>query len=92
MNIINFGSAFFLTLTYRLKGGCHNFQYFDHNLGLVGKCLKKYFFDFKKSQEFLLNFFRIKILLHFGVPDNQILLYFSVPDIQILLRFGVTDN
>ena len=37
-------------------------------------------------------FFRIEILLHLGVTDNQILLHFSVPDNQILLRFCVPNN
>ena len=37
-------------------------------------------------------FFRIEILLHFGVPDNKILLHFGVPDNQIFLHFDVPDN
>ena len=49
-------------------------------------------FTSKNPRKFYLIFFRIKILLHFGVPDNQILLHFSVPDKQILLHFSVPDN
>ena len=50
---------------------------------------KKYFFYLTKLN---LIFFRIEILLHLGVPNDQILLHFSVPDNQILLCFGVPNN
>ena len=46
----------------------------------------------KSHRKWVLIFFRIEILLHFGVPDNQILLRFGVPDNQILLHFNVPDN
>ena len=45
----------------------------------------------KNHRKFYLIFFRIEILLHLGVPDNQILLHFSVPDNQILL-FSVSQT
>ena len=43
---------------------------------------------------FILNFFwhTFKILLRFGLPNNQILLHLGVPDNQILIHFGVPDN
>ena len=36
--------------------------------------------------------FRIEILLHLGVPDNQTLLHFGVPYNKIALCFGVLNN
>ena len=36
--------------------------------------------------------FRIEMLLHLGIPDNQILFDFGFTDNQILLHFGVPDN
>ena len=61
-------------------------------IGIGGKMLKNNCLTLKNPRKFYLIFFRIEILLHLGVPDNQILLHFSVPDNQILLRFGVPDN
>ena len=52
--------------------------------------LKK--FTWQSSRKYFFLFFRIEILLDFGVPDNQILLHFGVLDNQILLRFAVSDN
>ena len=49
-------------------------------------CLKK------NSKKIILNFFRIEISLHFGVPDNKISLNFGVLDKQISLHFGVSNN
>ena len=58
----------------------------------MGICLKLIFLTSKTPRKFNLFFFRIKILLHLEIPDNQILLHFSVPDNQILLHLGVPDN
>ena len=49
-------------------------------------------FTSRNPRKFYLIRFRIEILLHLGVPDNQILLHFSVPNNQIFLCFGVPDN
>ena len=35
---------------------------------------------------------KIDILMHVGVPDNQISLHFGVPHYQIQLHFGVPHN
>ena len=61
-------------------------------MGIGGTMFKNNCLTSKNPRTFYLIFFRIEILLHLGVPDNQILLHFSVPDNQILLRFGVPDN
>ena len=69
-------------------------------LGLVWKCLNKYFFTKKIPEKKII---MIEISLHFGVPDkqilfhlcvrhNQILLHFVVPDNQLSLHFGVPNN
>ena len=60
-------------------------------LGLMGNC---FFFliIFKNFQTFNQTNFRLEILLHLGVPNNQILLCFGVPDNQTLLHLGVPDN
>ena len=57
----------------------------------MGKCFKTKFTS-KNPRKYNKQKFKIEILLHLGVPDNQILLHFSVPNNQILLRFGVPDN
>ena len=53
---------------------------------------KNNFLTLKNPRKFYLIFFRIEILLHLGVPDDQILLHFSVPNNQILLRFSVPNK
>ena len=84
-----------LVFAYWLKGGWHNFQYFDHRSNCHWDLWENIFFqnwtwNFSRNNHF--HFFRFKILLHFGVPDNQILLHLGVLDNQILLHFGVPDN
>ena len=87
-----------------LKGGCHNFQYFDHKSSCHWDCwenVKKN--SLKNPRKFNLIFLGIEILLrrvvpttnfllHFSVPNNQILFFFGVLNKQILLNFGVPNN
>ena len=79
----------------QLKRGCHDFQYFYHkcswHLNLKKKKEEKNL-TLKTSRRWNFFVFRIEILLHLGIPDNQILFNFGVPDNQILLYFGVPDN
>ena len=49
-------------------------------IGIGGKRITNYFLASKNPRKNYLLFFRIEILLHLGVPDNQILLHFSVLD------------
>ena len=84
--------GFWVNFYSLIKGGCHDFQYLDPKSSWHldwWEYVFKTSFTGKTSILFILKKFRIEILLHFGVPDNQILLSFGVPDNQILLHFGV---
>ena len=84
-----------LHLGLDLKGGCHDFQYFNHKSSWHWdwwkNILKKYLKNFQIILSIFfsaLKFYNL-ILLQFGIADNQILPRFGVPDKQILLHFGV---
>ena len=86
-HLTRFGRHHWLILKFCLKGGWLNFQYFDHRFNFYWDLWGKVF---QKSLTW--KFFRLEIVLRFGVPDNQILPHFNVPDNQILLHFNVPEN
>ena len=78
-----------------VNSGCHHFHYSYHKsswrLLLVGKG-KIHIFRLWNSQQNLFHYFRIEILLRFGVPDSQISLRLDLLDNQISLHLGVHNN
>ena len=61
------------------------------SIGIGGEMFKKYLLTSKKPRIYFF-FIIIEVLLHLGVPDNQILPYLGVTCIQILLCVGVPNN